>query len=196
MTLTELTNSVYSITNRPDLVSQTLLAVQQATLKCHQVDYFWKDLFETGVNFTSGAAYLQQLDYRTLLPRFRALKYIRKTDIDLVTGPFLELIIPELALDDFGSEKTNVCYAAGDVIQIKSNTLLQYIILGCYLNPDITVLGYGSWIALDHPFSIINDAAAQIFKQTGDTEQFAAYTALSREQIQMAINSNITAYGV
>lgn len=194
MTLAELITSVYSVTNRPDLVGQTLLEIQQATLKCHQKDFFYKDLFETGVDLGS-EAYIQQLQYQTLLPRWRALKYIRKTDVNLNNGPFLDIILPETALDDFGYERTNCVYGAGAVLQVKSNTLLRYIILGAYLNPDITESGYTSWIAVDHPFTIINHAAAAIFKQIGDTDQFAAYTRMSMESLQDVINSNIIING-
>ena len=59
MTLNELIAEVYTITNRPDLVAQTLMAVRSATLKLHQSDYYYKDIFETGFQFTS-AEYLQQ----------------------------------------------------------------------------------------------------------------------------------------
>ena len=46
---TSLLNDVYTITNRPDLIAETKLAVKQATLKMHQSDYYPKDLFETGI---------------------------------------------------------------------------------------------------------------------------------------------------
>ena len=91
MTLNELIAEVYTITNRPDLVAQTLTAVRSATLKMHQRDYFYKDIFETAINFST-AAYLQQLEYRTLIHRWRALKYIRKTDSTAYQdGAFLDV---------------------------------------------------------------------------------------------------------
>ena len=82
MTLTELQAEVYTLTNRPDLTAQTLAAVRSATLKLHQLDYFYKDLFETSLVFSS-SEFIQQLEFRSLVPRWRALKYIRKLDRDL-----------------------------------------------------------------------------------------------------------------
>ncbi len=196
MTLLELQTEVALLTNRPDLTANILSAVRAATLKLHQLDYFYKDLFETGITFPTDD-YLQQLEYRTLLPRWRALKYIRKTDVNSFDdGDFLEVIpIPEFVEDQYKANVNDVCYVAGDVIQIRSSTKLQYIILGCYLQPDITVASYKSWIADDHPYAIVYEASALIFKQVGDTDQFAAFTQLAREEQQLIRISNIEPVG-
>ena len=195
MNLSELRAEVYTITNRPDLVAQTLTAIRAATLKLHQRDYFYKDLFETGISFPA-AEYLQQIEYRTLIPRWRSLKYIRKTDVTgTEQGAFLDVIAPENVLDDYKLNKTDVCYVAGEAIKIRSKTQLQYAILGCYRNPDITEATYNSWIALDHPYAIVYEAASGVFKMIGDTEQFAAYSDLAGAQMQEVVISNIQATG-
>jgi hypothetical protein len=195
MTLNELIAEVYTITNRPDLVAQTLTAVRSATLKLHQSDYYYKDLRETGVSFVS-ALYVQQLEYRPLFPKWRALKYVRKTDAaGTDTGAFLELVVPENVLDNYKQNRNDICYVAGEVIHIRSSTQLQYIILGRYDSPDITQSGYDSWIALDHPYAIVFEAASTVFKMIGDTDQFAAYTQLAGMQLVELRNSNILAAG-
>jgi hypothetical protein len=196
MTLAELIAEVYTLTNRPDLVAQTLTAVRSATLKIHQSDYYYKDIFETGVQFSS-AEYLQQIEYRTLIPRWRALKYIRKTTIAAEQdGAFLEVLaIPEMVEDAYRQNRNDVCYVAGEVVQIRSSTQLQYIILGCYRNPDITQLGYSSWVASDHPYAIVFEAASNVFKMIGDTDQFAAYTQLAGQQLVEVRMSNVQAIG-
>lgn len=195
MTLTELQSEVYTLTNRPDLTAETLAAVRAATLKLHQLEYFFKDIFETGVTF-SASAYQQQIDYRTLIPAFRSVSYIRKTDS---TGSddlgFFDVIQPESVLDLYQQNREDVYYVAGQMIQLRSSTQFQYIILGCYINPDITVAGYNSWIALDHPYAIIYQAAADIFKAIGKSEEFAAYTAMALDQRQAVTISNIQAKG-
>lgn len=196
MTLSELQAEVALITNRPDLTSQILSAVRSSTLKLHQVDYFYKDVFETGISFPTDT-YLQQLDYRVILPRWRALKYLRKTDAaGYQDGQFFQIIpIPEFVEDIYGVNKVDVCYVAGDTIQIRSSTNFQYALLGCYLNPDITPSGYNSWIAKDHPYAIVFEAAALIFKQIGDTDQFAAFTRLALEERTILVNTNIQPQG-
>jgi len=195
MTLAELIAEVYTITNRPDLVAQTLTAIRSATLKLHQSDYYYKDIRETGVSFTT-AEYLQQIEYRTLFPKWRALKYIRKTDVTgTEQGKLLDIIVPENILDDYKINRNDVCYVAGEVVQIRSSTQLQYTIVGRYDNPDITQAGYNSWIALDHPYAIIFEAASTVFKMIGDTDQFSAYTQLAGMQLVELRNTNILAQG-
>jgi hypothetical protein len=172
MTLTELINSVYSVTNRPDLVAQTDLMVKQATLKLHHSDYYYRDLFETGLVFGS-PAFIQQADIKSLIPRWRANKYLRKSDVSGTPGNFFELVSTENVLDSYSVQREDIYYNAGDILQLKSSTQIQYCFYGCYRNPDITTAGFSSFIAVDFPFAIITDAAASIFKRTGKDSESA-----------------------
>jgi hypothetical protein len=195
MNFAELVNEVYTLTGRPDRVAETSSAIKSATLKLHQSDYYYQDIFETGIAFNS-ADYVQQLDYRALLPRFSAIKYLRKYDNTSGTPMgFLSLITPEQVLDDYKIQKVDVFYAAGAYLQINSSTKEKYYLMGCYLNPDITESGYDSWIAQDHPFAIVFDAAATVFKAIGKDEEAAAYRTLVNEQIAILKAGNIVANG-
>lgn len=194
-TFTELLAEVYTLTIRPDLVAETKSAVKAATLKAHQMDFFYKDLYEVGVQFST-ADYIQALEYRTITPRYRALKYIRKTDVEGTPGAFLSVITPALSLDRYGAQREDICYGAGEVIQIKSSTMLQYVLFGCYRNPDITEATYDSWIAIDHPYAIVYEAAAIVFKTIGQDEKSVVFKRLTDEQFQMVKASNIEIEGV
>lgn len=195
MTLAELIAEVYILTGRSDRVAETLSAVKSATLKAHQSDYYYKDIFESGLAFST-LAYLQNLDYRSLLPRWRAVKYLRKYDpLTNTPGDFLNLILPEQVLDKFAIQEKDIFYVAGAFLQINSSTQQQYYLLGCYLNPDITEATYTSWVALDHPYAIIYDAAATVSKAVGKDEAAAQYKTLVAEQIAMIKMSNIVAEG-
>lgn len=194
MNLTELRQEVYTITNRPDLTAETLLAVRQATLALHQTDYWWKDLKETGISFLV-PAYTQELSFRPIIPRFRALKYLRKSDSSGTVGAFFTVIQPEAVLDNYNMDRTDVCYAAGDSIEIKSSTQFQYAVMGYYENPDISTTGYSSWIATDHPYAIVFEAAEKVFKMIGKSEEFAAYKLLRDEERQRLMISNVQVSG-
>lgn len=195
MTLAELIQEVYTLTARSDRVDETASAIKSATLKAHQSDFYYKDLYEVGVDFGT-PAFLQSMDYRTLIPKWRAVKYLRKYDLTTLTpGQFLTLIPPEGVMDRYSVEKSNIYYVAGAYINIKSDTQDQGYLVGCYVNPDVTSVGYNSWIALDHPYAIIFDAAATVFKAIGKDEESAAYRGLVQEQISMLRASNITANG-
>lgn len=207
MTLTELIDAVYTLTNRPDLTAETQLAVQSATLKMHHTDFYYKDIAESQISLPY-EAYLVQLDTKQF-DRYRAFSYIRKfnpTGTDplsgLVTGTpgdFIKILVPAQVLDEYGVDKTNIAYVAGSSINIRSSGLIQYLLAGWYRNPVITpVANYESWIAVDHPFSIIFDAASQVFKSIGFDEQARKYDApdgLVAQQIAMIKLSNIQAVG-
>lgn len=193
-TFTELCADVYTLTNRPDLEAETKQAVRAATLKAHQSDFYYKDIYETGIAFQT-SEYAQALEYRNVVPKYRSIKYIRKTDSTGVPGDFISSITPATALDRYGKTKEDVFYAAGEVIQIKSSTSLQYILFGCYVNPDITESGYNSWIALDHPFVIIYEAAAIVYKAIGQDDAAATFRNMVGEQLAMLKADNIEAEG-
>jgi hypothetical protein len=197
MNLTELRAEVVTLTSRPDLdvTGQILLAVRNATLKMHQVDYFPKDIYEVTLAFTT-STFLQQFDLPTNIPRWRALKYLRKYDITTGTpGKFFEPIVPENVLDDYSVQRDDVVYLGGDTLQIRSSTAFQHALLGAYLNPDITVSGYTSWIARDYPYVIVNEAAAIILKISGKDEEARLLREMNNENIALLRISNTLAQG-
>lgn len=197
-TLTSLVNDVYTLTNRPDLVGETIIAVRNATLKAHNSDYYYKDLFETGIQFDFPKAQ-QAVEYKQLIPRWRSLKYVRKcyvgTDGKPCPTEFLEVIAPENVVDAYSVNREDVCYVAGIELQIRANTALQYALLGCYIHPDVTPDNYKSWIADEQPAAIVYAAAAIVFKTIGYDEQTAAYQSLVTEEYAQLKISNISSTG-
>ena len=188
--------SVYALTKRPDLVSETTLAIQNATLKAHRSDYYPKDLFEQGLQFDFSLTQ-QSLEYKTLIPRWRSLKYVRKFDYTTPPGvptQYLELITPENVLDSFSINREDVCYLAGLELQIRCKMATQYFLLGCYLYPDVTANGYSSWIADEMPAVILYEAAAVVFKTIGYDEQASAYRQMVIDEY-MELKQNIIAEG-
>ena len=195
--LASLIADVYTLTNRPDLVGETLLAVKNATLKAHASDYYYKDIRETAVQFTT-AEYLQSLDYRTLIPLWRAVKYLRKVDITTTPptpGKFLKLLTTEEVLDSYEIQRENVFYVAGTEVQIRSNTEEQYYLLGCYVRPSIIEADFNSWIADEAPMAIVYEAAATVFKTIGYDEQMVAYRNMVAEEYAALRLTNTVANG-
>lgn len=189
---TDLYNDVIAITNRPDLVDQTKLAIRSATLKAHHSDFYPKDLFETGIEW-SAPALLQSLEYKAVVPLWRSFKYLRKYT-NGTPNTFFTMLTPEETLDDYGVNRENIVYLAGSFIEIRSTTLDQYMLLGCYIHPDVKEATYTSWIAEDHPFAIVYEAAANVFKQTGYDEQFAVYRDLKNQEYEI-LKQEVTGQG-
>lgn len=201
-TLATLISETYALTARPDLVAETSMAVKMATLKMHQLDYFPKDIYETGIQF-SAAAFTQQLAYKSVVPTWRSLKYFRKFDITTASndssagtpGVYFKLITPENVLDSYSVERVDVMYVAGLNLNIKSSDSFQYALLGCYVLPDVTDANYSSWIADEHQYAIECEAARVLFKTIGHDEESRAYEALVSEQIANLRTSQILAEG-
>jgi hypothetical protein len=191
-TFSELVSDVYILTNRPDLVAETAMAVKAATLKAHQSDFYPKDIYEVGINWPT-PEYIQSLDYRALVPRWRAFKYLRKYTSG-APADFIKLLTPEQTLDRYSINKEDICYLAGEMLEIRSSTEDDYMILSCYVNPILDESTYTSWIALDHPYAIVYEAARTIFKTTGWDEQAAAIRQEVMEQYQI-LKQEVTAYG-
>lgn len=182
MNFTEMVDQVFEITSRPDLAAETKSAVRAATLKAHQSDFYSKDIWETGIQFTY-PAYRQSLDYMNLYSNFRAFKYIRYAeDSSDDTGFFFDIITPEETLDSYGCNRNNIAYVAGRVLEMRSNIEFQYALMGCYVFPLVYKDDYNSWITQMHPYAIINEAARVIFKMIGYDEQSAQYNSLVAEE--------------
>ena len=187
-TLSELIADVYTITNRSDLVAETALAVKSATLKAHRLDFFSRDLYETAYVFPTSLN-KQTLDYITQISNFRALSYIRfyydtnevVTTID-ATGPFADIVTPQEILDAYGYNRTNIAYVAGRNLEIRGSEAFTKILLGAYVFPIVTEVGFSSWVADLYPYVIVYEAARHIFITIGKAEEAARYGNLVAEE--------------
>lgn len=193
--LQSMINAVYTETNRPDLVPDTLQAVLEATLTAHTLDNFPRDILESQVVFDN-SQYIQSLD-STVIPYYRQLAYLRKWDPGYNSYQLNPTILPPIMniagqpnpvyptqgladfriietdeyLDDYwGGERLNVAYQAGTAIQMKSATAFQYARIGWYALPKLAVDQYDSWVASLYPYVIIYKAAMTIFSNTGDLD--------------------------
>jgi hypothetical protein len=159
-------------TNRPDMSSlqggdgQIEQKVASSTLYLHSMDYFLKDILEASVIFDQ-AAFIQTLD-TTEFPRFRSLAYARKDDPTLssfqqnpsILPPLFnssgavnmqqsmamfELITADSIFDElrYGSEKLDVMYQAGDVVNFKSSSSFKQLRFGWYAFPNVDTSANG-----------------------------------------------------
>lgn len=208
MLYSEIYAACTELTKRPDLSAETQRAIQAATLRAHQSDYFTRDIAET-LLILATADYSQTFNVQTALTRFRNFKYIRKydptalnTNTGLATGEageLFEILDPVDIFDSYSLQKENVAYLAGDIVNLRSMTgTFDQLLVGWYQNPSISPLNdvdYNSWIARDSPFAIIYDACSIVFKTIGwDTEQ-KKYDMLTAEQFAILKIYATTAIG-
>ena len=164
-------DGVYTLTNRPDLVMETALAVRQATLAAHRSDYFKKDIVELLIS--PGSASLFQLSISSLFANHRNFAYIRPYDsVGASPAPFfLESMKPDAILDEYLVEKTNVYYTAGDNLNIRLGSAYDSFLVGYYANPVLSPdSSYESWIARQQPAVIVIDAAKRVLEMIGYIE--------------------------
>lgn len=189
MNIAEIQAAVDTITNRPELVSERNLAIQEATLMLHGIENWWRDLIEQQVNF-SASAFAQQIPLASL-PRFRIFKYIRKHDpaaIDVYSGTgtgaagsYFNPVPPDKVLDTYGVNKDNSYYLSGGggsanaVCQLRSYTAFQYLLIGWYNFPIVSPIeGFQSWIAELYPYAIITQSAWKLKKYITETDAVKA----------------------
>lgn len=194
MTYQELYDEVVALTNRPDLAAETASAVKSATLRCHNSDFYERDVIEKRITFAQ-SAFLQQFDVRGVFTRYRKIKYLRyfdPTGRDAQTGQatgaagaFFDVKDPEQALDSYNTNVLDMCYVAGNTMNIRGRTSFQNCLCGWYASPIIVPAQYSSWIAEAAPFAIIFDAASLVFNMIGFQEQSRKFDSLISEQIQM-----------
>jgi len=164
-------DGVYTLTNRPDLVAETALAVRQATLAAHRCDYFRRDIQELLIS--PGSANLFQLSISSLFANWRNFAYIRPYDSIGATPAsfFLEPMKPDAILDEYLIEKTNVYYVAGDNLNIRLGANYDSFLVGYYSNPVLTPdASYESWIARQQSSLIVIDASKRVLEAIGYLE--------------------------
>lgn len=193
MTFEELVAEVNLIVKRPDLLGRVQSAVKAAILKTHQVDFFYRDLIEVPIIFTVERT-LQLFDPYEVIPNFRKVKYVRlwHGGADGVPGKFLKHIHIENALDGYGYQKSDVFYMAGQRLQVRCEAAVKTVLFGCYVHPKVVPENeLDSWIAREHPYTIIYDAAMTLFRSIGFLEQAGQFAALRQEELSKLLTSNV-----
>ena len=179
---TSLVADVITLTKREDLVAETALAIRAATLKAHNSEDFVKDIVETSIQFTA-SDYFQSLDYKQLYPLWKKPKYIRKYDASgSAPGALLTPYSPEQSVDLYKTNRVDIYYTAGSVLQIRTKEQQQYFLAAYYTHPNVMPDTYDSWVGRDYPFAVVYEAAATVFKATGFDEQVSTFRELVKEQ--------------
>lgn len=163
MTFAELRAEVIRITNRPELVAEIDAAINAAILKFHRLDDFWRDRIEGVLNFPS--ADFQHSTALAAFPQFRKVSRVSPLSIGNIEGrPLALLTDPGDAFCVGCVRKTNVYWMSGDTIYIRVSERIQNFRFSYFANPTILPVGtYSGWLAAQHPYAIIDEAASRVF---------------------------------
>lgn len=173
MSFSQLCQDVMTKTGRPELVAETQLAVRQATKFVHMSNFWLRDCMEQRFDFPV-VGYTFQVD-TSLLARYRKLRYVKK--FDLATNIPKEGESHKLSegsptdlFDRYQAPRSNIYYLSGSSINVKCNSQEQSLLFAWYKYPDTNPESFSSWIAEAYDPIIIDKAAANIFRDTGMTE--------------------------
>lgn len=207
MLFSELVSNVITLTNRPDFEAEIKVHLLKATSKLHLADFWFRDRRVDYYTFNT-AAYIQTLSIAEVFSRWRAWSFLRKynpngTDpqTQLQTGvgryPLIEILEPQELFNEYFSSKTDVAYAAGDTLTIRSSDPLKYLLVGWYQAPILSTddAVYSSWIADAHPYAIIDEAICAVFRSIGYDEQERKYAQYTAEHLQLLRTNNTTPEG-
>lgn len=195
-------------TQRPDLAQASVGVVkrriQRAVQSLHRIDFFQKDFVEQKVGFQTESA-IQSLDVINMLPRLRALGYVRKwsqsledlysstgTALTATGADFFKEINPQYALDGYGYDKRNVMYRSGMSIKFNSSEAFQFMFVGWFRDPNISdIENCESWILSDYPNLVASHVKARIFKDIGKEEESRSANREYEMEYNIFVTNNI-----
>lgn len=194
-------NAVQAIVSRPDLVAETKAAIRKATYKLHYAENWALDSAEVSLLsadltlLRAPSVYGVACDISsTLLPRFRKCEYVRLDGSSQVLGeprfvPFRE---DTNIVDGWGVQFPSYWYQQGGTLVIRDIELPRAIAVGYYRIPDITEASYSSWIADEYIDAISEEAAAAIYRATGNDSAAQKHESLAAENLQLIKIGHIT----
>lgn len=206
-TLQEIAADVYVYTNRPDLVTETEVAIRKAIKKFHGADTFKRDLVVQRMDMTA----LTPTDpgqYRWSIPladfpRYRRFDCVRYPAgqypqhnqafaplIDSAAGftnnrEFTEVNANNI-YDGYGYERPSYFMVTGNSVTVKSSWYVDKLDFLYYNWPEIPLAPTDlltSWIASEYPEAIVEEASASVFKMIGKDDEHQRFQALFAENL-------------
>ena len=198
-TLAALLADVYSLTNRPDLVAESTVAVKAATLKAHQSDFYQRDIV-TGSNVFANPSLNVQSFSIAGLTRWRAWSYLQNYDPNVIpyqgSGSFVfDIIAPNDLIDQYQILKQNIAWQVGTQLNLRCAAALATLYYGYFRNQDVTNAADMGWISDSHPYAIVFEATRRVFKTIGYDEQASYYEKVVQEEYDNIRLSNVVVVG-
>lgn len=166
MQLSEMIDRVITRTKRADKRSEIIDAINNAISYFSLGASFMQDLVEGTVNI-NGSQFAQSLVISTNFPRFRRIKYLKRTG----AKGYLKQADPLKVFDRYGCEQLDRWYRSGDNIVFKVQTLSPTLEYGYFQYPDLLEDDADTHWMLDIvPMMIFNKACAEIFQSIGDAD--------------------------
>ncbi len=190
-TWAELITEIYSLTNRPDLVAETNLALRQAVRIGHKSAKFWRDLQE--VTVPALVAQVQEIDIPSYMPQFRAIALLRSEANDQIE--FKDVTIGDL-LDNDGVSRTDVYWGVGTKLKLRAAAPEANYRVMYYKYPIVfPTASFNSWLAEEHSDFLILWSAINVLSAVGEQEIKSRLEPLAAVELSALQKSNIEIVG-
>lgn len=173
-TFAEIEEGIVGLTRRPEIPNITKLAVRDATLRAHHVNFFPADTRTTTITYPVPGGNVTLIDIgeiSTKLVRQRGLQAVQGVDPSTYAlAERFSYYQPDQLYDDCNQLRTSVYTIIGDTLRLIPATPTGALAVYYYQNPVTTEGGYSSWIADLYPDDIIQWGAAIVSARTGFRE--------------------------
>lgn len=195
-TFAELQDSVITITKRPDLVNETILALKRAIIKEHSAMDYPRDLARLSSALVQPSPnnyrYDVSLTSLGLYPQARKIQEVREIvspqgiSYNTFEGVQGQLVFTERAPDNifdaYGVERQSYWYRLGGNLIIVAPRQVDNVLITYYAVPSTAVLAnYSDWMADMYDYVLYTHAAAEIFRIIGKSEEYKMQLAMTQE---------------
>lgn len=187
MNFTETVTAVTEIVKRPDKLADIKSAINAMLAECTIKASFANDLVETTIP-VDATLYGDTITFNNLVvpvvTRFRKFKYVKPTAV----LRYLQPISADKIFTPGGIMQPDTYYVAGNSLTYTLKELTSALEVGYYQYAPILSDLDEHWMLEIMPWTIIDLAAARIFKTIGDDNSFRAYLSTGTESYKMFRN--------
>jgi hypothetical protein len=170
-TFRQLVTDVIKVTNRPDLLAETELAIKGALLAYHHLDFFWRDRAQVILNVTSSNK------TRIEIPLERCTDMRSPQEVAPYYADSECCGTPLARLHRIGEHQCNYWMLTPSSLIINSATPTHQFRFSYWRNPDLQEATFNSWVADIYPDAVIDAACAKLFEMVRDNTTADRYRA-------------------
>ena len=187
MNFTEVLTAIKEVVRRPDKTVEIARAINATLADCTVKASFAYDLVETTIP-VDPALYGDTIQFNNLVvpvvTRFRKFKYVKPTAV----RRYLQQISPEKIFTPSGNVQPDSYYVAGNSLTYTLRELTTALEIGYYqYAPTLSNLDT-HWMLDIMPETIIDLAAARIFRSIGDDNSYKAFLTTGMESFRLNRN--------
>jgi hypothetical protein len=185
----DLKTDVFTWTNRPNLVTETELALRQAIRTAHRQGKFWRDITTVSI-VPPTMDTIQQIDLETYCPNFKQISYIKSGARDF----YYSEATAQMLLDHDGYAKVDVYWGIGNILNIRACAAENLYEIAYYRQPitappesidDWLLATYKDVVVLIAAGTILGIVGEQEIKSRVDTLLLLEVAGLQQDQIEI-----------